>query len=528
MKTMPPIRLLILLFVLAAAAKQGGCDHVNELGLVQLDMDRPVDKFNLNAATESGNCTEADLSVIMPRNGVTDVVGIDKDRAFAISLRGALYEYNGGQWEKMYSSVFADGYEAGDFDYLGVSLSEKQDQLYWFGSGSYPFSGDNWGAGLLEYESLGHGDNPVPPDILINDARQGRAWYASAIGIWGRDYVLAGGHVTGKQDSNPADLKEDLENTLSSGALLSVCRGEDNYCPTPANAPDIPLVDAWGGSTSDFYLVGNRMDHSALCHQVVGEIYHCNRNQCLLEATVQGAFLRTIWGASKDALFVVGGLPAFGNAPGRSVVLKRNHNTWTRINTDTQIPLNGVWGNENDLFVVGGFHPDNGVPTSIAMHYDGAKWTQLDVGANAPLHGVWGSSPSDVHMVGEEGFFHYPVEPSLINPWTEQTYLCEDYCSMETRCIPKCMCDAEDFCPCENEYDNCFSECLEWLGRHLSDVACEPGIRAWVTCINRATCDDVETFFKGHPDDVASNDPCGAEYHAMDCMDFEPRTEYGF
>lgn len=59
--------------------------------------------------------------------------------------------------------------------------------------------------------------------------------------------------------------------------------------------------------------------------------------------------------------------------------------------------------------------------------------------------------------------------------------------------------------------------------------ACRTPFLAWLTCITTASCDDVEAFFRAHPDGVTDATPCGVEFHAMQpCVDFEPLSEYLF
>ena len=107
--------------------------------------------------------------------------------------------------------------------------------------------------------------------------------------------------------------------------------------------------------------------------------------------------------------------------------------------------------------------------------------------------------------------------------------LCADYCAMEAGCIPECLSDGGTI-PCDSPASTaeCESDCIDWAAGHMNDDACAPGFSDWMSCITTATCEDVETFFHAHPDDVEDGTPCGEAYEAMDCMDFEPRTEYSF
>ncbi len=394
-----------------------GCDHVNELDGVRLDPDRAIDEFSL-----SNECTEVDLSATIQNKGIVDVVGVAADNVFALSVEGTGYRYNGQKWQEThlapepdYGSMSMDGVPRTEYYYLGLSLSLKQDQLLLRGIGQdraeyVQENGSSEYIWFLQYKSLGDCcSDMVPPDYAYNDSSDKLVWYSAFVGVWAEDYVLVGGSAIIPADNAEGGPSDRLKGTTESGSRLDICDNE-NGCRRHTGAPDVPLVDAWGTSTGDFYIIGNRIDHENSCHLVRGEIYHCNKSHCLLEATTEGTLLSGIWGASQSEIFVAGGLPAFGDTPGRSIVLMRNDTRWSQIETDTEVPLNAVWGDAGNLFVVGGFRADDATASSIAMRYDGAAWHVLDLGATSPLHAVWGVAPADVHLVGEEGFFHYPSD----------------------------------------------------------------------------------------------------------------------
>lgn len=103
---------------------------------------------------------------------------------------------------------------------------------------------------------------------------------------------------------------------------------------------------------------------------------------------------------------------------------------------------------------------------------------------------------------------------------SEVDALCEAYCAMEETCIPTC----DGGCGGAA----CAAGCPQWLGNHFaSSEACADTLAAWTECIVAATCEDVAEFFMAQPDGVTAATPCGAEYEALQCDDFEPRTEYG-
>lgn len=106
----------------------------------------------------------------------------------------------------------------------------------------------------------------------------------------------------------------------------------------------------------------------------------------------------------------------------------------------------------------------------------------------------------------------------------------QSYCDMEASCIPRCMCDqGECFCDSEARVQECKADFPEWVGGYISQgEACKKSLAAWLSCITRASCPDVEIFFDGHPDGLQAGDPCASEYFNMECTDFEPPTEYNY
>jgi hypothetical protein len=524
-----------------------GCyDHMNELDghskdpaldpdsgtkAQALDIYRPVDELG-----QANKCASIDYSYEMQQQGIVGITGTKATNAFALFSDGTVYAYSGTQWDiRPYEKqVIADSGTAVLF-YAGLDISPDGNQLFLSGGSYCPHVSCDQNWAFIQMIMLGNCLGDCHDDTLLSyfgdrEGFQGRViWFAAKIGSFYEDDAVAGGYGfknTGTSLGN--------ENPLAYGYTVAGCYNAECISENTSNSP---LVDAWGSSPANFYVVGNRIAKGEMCNELTGEIYHCDRSQCLLEATVAGTYLSAIGGESDNELFVVGGIPPTDTSPGKSVVLARSDNVWHQMEVNADVVLNGVWGKPENLFVVGGAHTNyHDTVTSIALRYDGNTWTELDVGAKAPLYAVWGSSPSDVHMGGEEGFFHYPddlvaeTEPqsSRVDD-TSVADMCQDYCTMEANCIPFCLCeDAEGACTCIDAQDECKKNCPEWIGRRMLEAECASGFRDFISCITTATCDEVEAFFRAHPDDLSDADPCASEYRAMDCDDFEPRTEYGF
>ena len=104
------------------------------------------------------------------------------------------------------------------------------------------------------------------------------------------------------------------------------------------------------------------------------------------------------------------------------------------------------------------------------------------------------------------------------------------YCTMEAGCIPWCLCHGGERCACEapERQAECADDGPSW-GVLRQGEECSTPFLAWLACITTASCDEVEEFFRAHPDGVTETTPCGPEFHAMGpCLDFEPLTEYNF
>jgi (2Fe-2S) ferredoxin len=122
-----------------------------------------------------------------------------------------------------------------------------------------------------------------------------------------------------------------------------------------------------------------------------------------------------------------------------------------------------------------------------------------------------------------------PSEPPS-EPGTPSETMVEEYCAMESSCIPVCvMGPSESLCNSPERRDACPQDFERWYDRLTSqDTRCAQTVDAWIECISAASCEEVEEFFQAHPDGVTDATPCAGEFFKMECIDFEPVTEYGF
>jgi hypothetical protein len=151
------------------------------------------------------------------------------------------------------------------------------------------------------------------------------------------------------------------------------------------------LMNAWGSSAEDVYVVGGQPGSGALQH-FDGEAW-------APVALPAGTPLLS-WGHG----FSEADITLVGDA---GTVLHFDGATLTQQPTDTTENLWGVWGaTPDDLWAVGGSGRSDGVPTLI--HFDGSAWTTVAIPTlqKANVHAlfkVWGAGASDVFVVGQRG-----------------------------------------------------------------------------------------------------------------------------
>jgi hypothetical protein len=127
-----------------------------------------------------------------------------------------------------------------------------------------------------------------------------------------------------------------------------------------------------------------------------------------MESNAPGTVFYGIWGATPDDVWAVGGptqTPATGVTAEGDVVLHYDGTAWQRVQIQALLDkpasqeknLFKVWGASADaVFIVGS--------TGLALHYDGTEWVQMPTqSVGQPLFTVYGRSATDVYAVGGLG-----------------------------------------------------------------------------------------------------------------------------
>ncbi|MCP4675445.1 MAG: hypothetical protein GY854_08060 [Deltaproteobacteria bacterium] len=367
--------------------------------------------------------------------GIVDMIGNSLGNLYAISADCALYSFDGQDWTGL-----SDHFVSEPGACRGLSALMHVDEIFVVGSNFhdderlFPFPLKAEIEHLMVRSSdgfrLGHATECTPDnkaawcwdefvDQLDGDVFRG-AWFEGMFGFPDGKYLLIGGWSYGSPISPVGDSTESQLNQIigegHSRGMMDLCeivypddpREFSFDCQDVEFAPNIPLSDAWGVSSTELYVVGNDIQPVSGSYRTTGHVYRCNACECVLEAEFPDARFNAVWGFSMDDVYVVGEFHSEENMLHDSVILHRTERGWSAIDIGTTVPLNDVWGtSEEDVFVSGGYNDDQGTSSSFAMHYDGASWTELQFNAKKPLRAIWGSSATDVWFAGEEGFFHY-------------------------------------------------------------------------------------------------------------------------
>ena len=146
----------------------------------------------------------------------------------------------------------------------------------------------------------------------------------------------------------------------------------------------LPLVLAIG-CTADPGLVDDPAESMA-----VAAVTACATGQWCGEASPVAALLHAVWAVSPDDVFAVGD---------GGLILHRNNDAWTVMDSGTTNKLRGVWGaSSSDVWATG--------LGGTILHFDGTAWSPL-VATTSEIDAVWGASSTDVWFIGQGTVLHW-------------------------------------------------------------------------------------------------------------------------
>jgi len=143
------------------------------------------------------------------------------------------------------------------------------------------------------------------------------------------------------------------------------------------------LNDIWGVK-NDIYIVGDR-----------GTIINImNYHWKTIDNNYFDFNFKSIWGASKSDIFIVGHNRKSNSTDG--IILHYNGSSLTQMVLPFKTNLNAVWGFKNDnIYAVG---------NNYILHYDGKKWLKEVYMENGfKFNDIWGNSKNDIIAITEKG-----------------------------------------------------------------------------------------------------------------------------
>ena len=161
------------------------------------------------------------------------------------------------------------------------------------------------------------------------------------------------------------------------------------------------LLSVWGASADDVWAVGGQVE--AVGEAGVGLLMHSDGTVWTPQTLPDGTpLLNWVHGAGGETWLV-------GNA---GSTLRSDGSGFAAVESPTEVPLWGVFVvGPGDSWAVGGdaFDSDG---TGVILHWDGATWTDMPMPAldrsSAALFKVWAAAANDVWAVGDAGvIIHY-------------------------------------------------------------------------------------------------------------------------
>jgi hypothetical protein len=280
---------------------------------------------------------------------------------------------------------------------------------------------DVWGSGASNMFAVGFDKTRSTGTILHYD---GSTWTQQLSlpeielqSVWGaaaNDVFAVGSHIQS-----------------TAGAIMHF----DGTAWTEMTGPSLPpLSDAvimwrsvWGSSGHDVYAVGARYQTAAtpttgLLRPTALVAHYDGTSWSEVELpSGNDREILDVWGTSASNVYLVGDFqPGDGNDEG--IILHFDGSSWTETRYGSDgLHLKAAWGTgPNDIFAVG----DEGT----ILHFTGAGWVPMPTPITKAVHEIWGSSPSDIVAVAARGIIlHYdgthwvqmlsPTDRDLFGVW---------------------------------------------------------------------------------------------------------------
>jgi len=186
-----------------------------------------------------------------------------------------------------------------------------------------------------------------------------------------------------------------------SGAAGTIGRYKDGAWESlDSGVPTTVFYGIWGATPDDVWSVGGTWNAAAGVDSETDVVVHYD-GTAWSRVTIDAVEAKSeddakdlfkVWGASKDAVFIVG---ADGMA------LHYDGSSWKREDTGTKETLFTVSGRTaTDVYAIGG------LGVTLLLHWDGKAWSSIEVPEFAPPQtpGLWTAPGQDVFIAGLSGY----------------------------------------------------------------------------------------------------------------------------
>ena len=176
------------------------------------------------------------------------------------------------------------------------------------------------------------------------------------------------------------------------GGVLQRIDGVWRGLTLPIDRAYTGLHGVWGFSDSDVYAVGGGGSSFVGYHPL--QVFSFDGSIWRKVASFGSGQLVDVWGSSPDNLYLVGGHNPWVNNSGFIYHLDRWGNPQQILTRGSS--LMGIWGSSStDIWVVG---RNGGI-----LHFNGTDWDDVEGGGDHDFLDVWGVSSSEVYAVSSQG-----------------------------------------------------------------------------------------------------------------------------
>jgi hypothetical protein len=337
---------------------------------------------------------------------IADIAGTSLSDLCAVTWNGSVYYFDGARWyfatvpesyrvtnvwANSFDDIFVGGhpdtvlhYNGASWEYHDIPVHDVYDL---WGSGA----NDVWAVGRRE---VAHYDGDawieVSPEIS-------GSWYY----VWGtgpNDVYVYGSDALLRYDGTQwedlsvtstayvsAVWKDSTGRLFAGGSYGAIYEHDGVRWRSGTQGPTASINGAWVSDDNDLFVVG---EENLIARYSAGRWEDIDAD---LEPEER---LIDVWGSSAEDVFVIGHSDASG-----SLVLQYDGASWSRIENSPGNSLDAMWGfGPGELVVADG---------SDVFLYDGSNWTELETGLDMLLRDVWGTGPDNIIVVGEHGAARY-------------------------------------------------------------------------------------------------------------------------